>query len=351
MDNELEGRGAQAGLLQIVARLELGVALIDLDDLTIAGISTELAARLGAESATMLGTPLLGWLRAQDREPAQAALAAVASGGVDFYRTTRVIESPASADGMTAIAWVRAVDLDGRRTALIEVSFGQPLAGSPLAEYLGNEPLDMAVGTLDSEWVIKSISREAEAIMGGPAEEIIGNTLLHPDARRDVRRVFEQCDDGSEVHALALRIQWPDNAGEPRTLRVVVTSLVGRPECLFIVMREPRPTSAPDSADRTAALERHLRAIAAEVDASGVLVRMGGTSDIRRLPQVQSLTVRQWEVLNRLLRGERVPTIAADLFVSQSTVRNHLSTIFERFGVHSQPELLKLLRGSDDLSG
>jgi two-component system nitrate/nitrite response regulator NarL len=62
---------------------------------------------------------------------------------------------------------------------------------------------------------------------------------------------------------------------------------------------------------------------------------------------MQYLTVRQWEILTRLLRGERVPTIASELFVSQSTVRNHLSAIFERFGVHSQPELLALLRRKD----
>jgi DNA-binding NarL/FixJ family response regulator len=48
-------------------------------------------------------------------------------------------------------------------------------------------------------------------------------------------------------------------------------------------------------------------------------------------------------VLTRLLHGERVPAIAADLFVSQSTVRNNLSALFGKFGVHSQAELLQLL--------
>jgi hypothetical protein len=42
-----------------------------------------------------------------------------------------------------------------------------------------------------------------------------------------------------------------------------------------------------------------------------------------------------------------VQTIAAALFVSQSTVRNHLTAIFERFGVHSQVELLALLSGAE----
>jgi two-component system response regulator DesR len=65
--------------------------------------------------------------------------------------------------------------------------------------------------------------------------------------------------------------------------------------------------------------------------------------DMTALPQVNNLTVRQWEVLARIVRGERVPTIASDLHLSQSTVRNHLSLIFKRFGVRSQPELLRAI--------
>ena len=55
---------------------------------------------------------------------------------------------------------------------------------------------------------------------------------------------------------------------------------------------------------------------------------------------------RQLEIMDRLVRGERVPTIARALYVSQSTVRNHLSVIFRKLGVHSQEELLRALHGS-----
>jgi DNA-binding NarL/FixJ family response regulator len=56
------------------------------------------------------------------------------------------------------------------------------------------------------------------------------------------------------------------------------------------------------------------------------------------------LTAREREVVVRLMDGERVPGIAADLFLSQSTVRNHLSSIFRKVGVHSQAELIRVLR-------
>jgi DNA-binding NarL/FixJ family response regulator len=61
-------------------------------------------------------------------------------------------------------------------------------------------------------------------------------------------------------------------------------------------------------------------------------------------PGVAELSPRQWEVLTRLLHGDRVPRIAEELFLSQSTVRNHLADIFRKMGVHSQEELLDLFR-------
>jgi DNA-binding CsgD family transcriptional regulator len=40
----------------------------------------------------------------------------------------------------------------------------------------------------------------------------------------------------------------------------------------------------------------------------------------------------------------RASTIAEALYLSPSTVRNHLTMIFRKFGVHSQLELIHKLR-------
>jgi diguanylate cyclase (GGDEF)-like protein len=68
------------------------------------------------------------------------------------------------------------------------------------------------------------------------------------------------------------------------------------------------------------------------------------TPEVDLLAESEKLSTRQLEVLRRLLAGERVPAIATALYLSQSTVRNHLSVIFQRLGVHSQQELIQLLR-------
>lgn len=66
-----------------------------------------------------------------------------------------------------------------------------------------------------------------------------------------------------------------------------------------------------------------------------------GTAD--GIGELASLSPREWEVLRGLLAHKRVPTIARELFISASTVRNHLKSIFAKVGVHSQGELLEKL--------
>jgi len=102
--------------------------------------------------------------------------------------------------------------------------------------------------------------------------------------------------------------------------------------------------SAPIPGDRVAELEGRLRRIAAELRAAGVMDDLANVQVATDHPQLAELTSRQREILVRLLNAQRVSLIAAELYVSPSTVRNHLTTIFSKFGVHSQAELLALLR-------
>jgi DNA-binding CsgD family transcriptional regulator len=62
------------------------------------------------------------------------------------------------------------------------------------------------------------------------------------------------------------------------------------------------------------------------------------------MPAVESLTLRERDVLALLLEGLRVSSIARRLYLSPQTVRNHLKSIFRKLGAHSQAELLEGLR-------
>jgi DNA-binding CsgD family transcriptional regulator len=95
-------------------------------------------------------------------------------------------------------------------------------------------------------------------------------------------------------------------------------------------------------------LESHLRRIARELAATGVLPELIGLPSATRLPEMTGLSTREIEIVTRLVRGERVPLIAKAMFLSQSTVRNHLTSVYRKLGVGSQQELITLLRVSDD---
>jgi DNA-binding CsgD family transcriptional regulator len=72
--------------------------------------------------------------------------------------------------------------------------------------------------------------------------------------------------------------------------------------------------------------------------------------DWGQLLAVESLTRREKDVLQLLLDGRRVSSIARSLYLSPQTVRNHLKAIFRKLGAHSQSELLDRLRPADDLA-
>jgi DNA-binding CsgD family transcriptional regulator len=56
------------------------------------------------------------------------------------------------------------------------------------------------------------------------------------------------------------------------------------------------------------------------------------------------LTRRQSEVLHLLARGRSTEEIAADLFISQQTVRKHLEHIYHRLGVHTREAAVSMAR-------
>jgi DNA-binding CsgD family transcriptional regulator len=58
-----------------------------------------------------------------------------------------------------------------------------------------------------------------------------------------------------------------------------------------------------------------------------------------------TLSRREREVIEDIALGDRVPLIATRLYISQSTVRNHLSSAFRKLKVSDQQELVALLRG------
>ncbi len=95
---------------------------------------------------------------------------------------------------------------------------------------------------------------------------------------------------------------------------------------------------------KTRRLEKALQKIANDLEEVGALTGANTfTTGLNTLSGLHALTQREWEILRLLRTNQRVVAIARSLHISTSTVRNHLKSIFQKMGVHSQMELLERL--------
>lgn len=62
--------------------------------------------------------------------------------------------------------------------------------------------------------------------------------------------------------------------------------------------------------------------------------------------KMPTLTVREAEVLEQVVRAKRNSEIAEALYISEKTVRNHISVIYEKLGVHNRLQLMSLVTGA-----
>jgi DNA-binding NarL/FixJ family response regulator len=89
------------------------------------------------------------------------------------------------------------------------------------------------------------------------------------------------------------------------------------------------------------ALRRLMRRIA------GALPAAAAGAAIEAPAALSRLSTREREIVTLLLAGDRVPAIAESLHLAQSTIRNHLASVFRKLRVSSQQELISLLRKRD----
>ena len=70
-----------------------------------------------------------------------------------------------------------------------------------------------------------------------------------------------------------------------------------------------------------------------------------------RRRDIPTLTPRQLEVLKLLSEGKSVKEIGKDLYLSEATVRNHVRSLLQALGAHSQLEVLAKAREMGILVG
>ena len=192
------------------------------------------------------------------------------------------------------------------------------------------------IGTTDERLLIDRVSPGSEGFIGYSPAELLGQPIVNFVHEADVTDLLEAFDEAlssrqGASRAVALRVK----SGDVLPCEVLVVALLPAPSNAFAFIADgvnPLPTTAT-------AQQRLAR-------------RLGGAWDPLAAQAsndplgIGQLTDRELEIVTLLATGHRVPSISQRLFLSQSTVRSHLSTIFRKLDVRSQSQLLDLLRGS-----
>jgi len=110
----------------------------------------------------------------------------------------------------------------------------------------------------------------------------------------------------------------------------------------FVVTPAVPHTGTPDNSMQ---LREHLRRIAYEIQATRLLPEAIDLPKPSEVPAMKRLTAREVQIVGALSKGRRSSDIARDLCLAPSTVRNHLASVYRKFGVSSQIGLLATLRG------
>jgi DNA-binding NarL/FixJ family response regulator len=79
---------------------------------------------------------------------------------------------------------------------------------------------------------------------------------------------------------------------------------------------------------------------------SEILIEAGRTTEANAASDIQTLTVREREVLFRVATGADDAMIAQMLYISPHTVRTHVGNILRKLGVHSRAEAARVALAS-----
>jgi DNA-binding CsgD family transcriptional regulator/PAS domain-containing protein len=337
----------------LVRDSEAPLAAMELPSGRFLAVNAPLAKALGSTADALTGSSSLELMVPGERHSAELGFQALADGDLTGYQAIRTLAGSGD-PGQAFSVWVNAVDVDGTRVGIASVTPAAdagPVTG-PLAPLAAARELgDVVLGTVDGAWRIDRVSQDVTALLGITPAQCVGVPVLgaiHPADAPAFLAAVEHARRGERAVTLTLRLSARDPQWREVSAVCATVSADTPPALAFALIRSGSGTSPAPDADRRAQLEGHLLRIADELHAAGVLPRLGQLPVLSGNARLGLLTSREWAVLTRLLDGQRVAAIADDLVVSQSTVRNHLSSIYAKLRVKDQVDLIRTLGQGGD---
>ncbi len=324
----------------------LPMLVISLPDQRVRAANRAAAELLGLTADALVSRHAKDLLQPEDRSKSTVDLSALAAGALDSYRARRTL---VGANGpVEAWIWVRAIP---RRTGSMALVLVLPADHDdefqlPMRALMGPLSVDLAAGTMDRSGTVVTIARANPGVLRIQRDGDFGTRHLaahvHPQDQPLLNATLEQFRTGHHDVVIVVRIRHAHRGWVTSDCHLFATGDDDNGEPIGFVLAET--TAGAPTTGRVAQLEQHLTRIAAEARAAGLASDPVMPPALRAAVDLDRLTPRQREIVERLLAGQRVPTIAAALYVSRSTVRNHLAGVYRAFEVHSQADLIELLR-------
>jgi DNA-binding CsgD family transcriptional regulator len=190
-----------------------------------------------------------------------------------------------------------------------------------------------AVFAFDGNDLIILWNKACERLLGRPAYQVLGRRCYDILCGRDVygnRYCSSNCPVSSqarthqneELHTFLMDV--PVAGGSTRRVSVTPFAISGGHPSLATIVHVLRdPESHPS------ALERELADAVDEGPSPRPSLRTAAG-------EIASLTDREQEILRKMAQGLTTDGIAAELFISPVTVRNHIARILSKLDVHTK---------------
>jgi DNA-binding CsgD family transcriptional regulator len=330
-----QGGALYRSCAQIIGTTSAAAAIIELRGRSVVMASDSAKRLLAPAGQDVRGTRIEAYVV----DPS-GGLEMVANGTLSGYETRGEL---ASADGRhrPVRTWVKALqEAHPPEHALVVMQNAEDVTPAGIAEP-PDTALPTVAGVTDHRLQITHITTDVLGLLGYQPELVVGSPLFDlfvPEDIPDALWALAQAGRSDSGATVAVRGRAADGNSVPCLL--VVVSLLPRPTYGFAILPSPDPLPVDASGQPAEVLFTEIAATARAADLYRRAPQVRGTA-----PELLSLlSTRELEIVTLLLKGDRVPAIAKALFLTQSTVRNHLSAAFRKLHVTSQQELIDKLR-------
>lgn len=320
-------------LVSVVASSPFPTTLVRLPGGEILAASDEAGRLMGVAPSSLVGRNVHDFAMESPTEPFRL----LATGRLSGYEADRSFRRD-DGEVRPVHLWIRA----GHRSSPVEFAIALlwPAGHGSWAYLPGPSPEEPppVVGMVNSRLEVVMVSEDVH-VLGVPATELVGTSIFRIVDESSAADLLQALAEGVRTNrALSVTVT-VHYEGHPIFADLMLRPMVPSPSFTFSFLCDKSAKPLPDTDVRSLNRLGHGLHALALAEAFRLL-------DEAQVAGTRSLSAREIDIVARLLAGDRVPAIAKAMFLSASTVRNHLSRAFRKLGVTSQQELIELFRES-----